>query len=179
MTDLGLMVAVGQVCLGPQGYILTQAVAVEGDFEAVVVPVAADKGQDVVGGAVAAEVEQEGVGVESDDDGVGRPGGWVGAYGADECGGSGIGAPVDGVDGYAVVLAEHGDGARVVAHGVVADGHAEVGAVLGGADIAGLCQVVVGDAPAYHIGGHQAAVGGGVHAFQQVNHRYGPLAEAG
>ena len=66
-----LVVAVGQVCLGPQGYVLTQAVAVEGDFEAVVVALAADEGQDVVGAAVAFDVEQQRVGVECDGDCVG------------------------------------------------------------------------------------------------------------
>lgn len=82
---------------------MAEGVVVEGEFEAVVVAVATDEGDDVVFVAVAADVEQQGVGVEGDGDGVGRDG-------AHHLCGFGIGAPVDGVDGHAVAVTEHGDG---------------------------------------------------------------------
>lgn len=127
--------------------------AIEGDFEAVVVAFATDEGDDVVGATIAGDVEEEGVGVESDRYGVGGDG-------AEECGGSGVGVPVDGVYGDAVALAEHGDGTVGVADGVVADGDSKVGTVVCRMEIGGLGEVFIRNFPANDVGRNHAAEGG-------------------
>lgn len=120
--------------LGAEGEVAAEGVLVEGDFESVVVAFAAKEGQDIVVAGVAADLQQEAIGVENDRKELVLI---AGGEGIRKCGGSGVGAPVDGVDGKAVALAEQGNGAGVVAHGVVTDHYAEVDAVLRGAQIGG------------------------------------------
>ena len=147
--------------MGTQGHVATEAVeavAIEGDFEAVVVAFAANERGDVVGTAVAGDIEEEGGCVESDRYGVGRDG-------ADECGGSGVGVPVDGVDGDAVALAEHGNGTVGVADGVVADGYAKVDTIVSRMEIGGLGEVFIRNFPANDVGRYHTAEGGRVHLF--------------
>ena len=144
--------------MGTQGHVATEAVAIEGDFEAVVVAFATNERGDVVGAAEAGDVEEEGGSVEGDRYGVGRDG-------ADECGRSGVGVPVDGVDGDAVALAEHGNGTVGVADGVVADGDAKVDTIVSRMEIGGLGEVFIRNFPAYDVGRYHTAEGGRVHLF--------------
>lgn len=99
--------------------------------------------------------------------------------GADQSGGSGIGAPVDGIDGKTVAVAYHRDGAGVVADRVVADGDTEVGTIVGRQEEWGLGDVGVGHVPAENIGGHHPFVGRRIHVFDEVDNGHSPLAEAG
>ena len=147
-----------EVGLGTQGHVATEAVAVEGDFEAVVVAFAANERGDVVGTVISGDIEEEGGSVEGDRYGVGRDG-------ADEYGRSGVGVPVDGVDGDAVALAEHGDGTVGVADGVVADGDAKVDTIVSRMEIGGLGEVFIRNFPSYDVGRYHAAEGGRVHLF--------------
>ena len=147
-----------EVGLGTQGHVATEAVAIEGDFEAVVVAFATDKGGDVVGAVISGDVEEECGCVEGDCYGIGRDG-------ADECGGSGVGVPVDGIDGDAVALAEHGDGTVGVADGVVTDGDAKVDTIVSRMEIGGLGEVFIRNFPANDVGRYHTAEGGRVHLF--------------
>ncbi len=158
MQGWGMLSGAFEVGLGTQGHVATEAVAVEGDFEAVVVAFATDEGDDVVGATIAGDVEEEGGSVEGDRYGVGGDG-------ADECGGSGVGVPVDGVYGDAVALAEHGDGTVGVADGVVADGDAKVDTIVSRMEIGGLGEVFIRNFPSYDVGRYHAAEGGRVHLF--------------
>lgn len=158
--------------VGAEGDIAAEGVSIEGDFKAVVVAFAAYEGEDVVGGGVARQVQQLGGGVEGDGDGVRGDGACKGGRG-------GIGAPVDGIDGETIAIANHGNGTTVVADGVVADGDAEVGTILCGTEAGRGHKVTVGDAPANDVGSDHAAVDGGVDMFKQVDHSQRPLAETG
>lgn len=152
-----------------EGHVAVEALAVDGDIEAVVVAVAADEGEEVVA-SVAVDHHQPRGGVE---------GGGEGVAVVEPSGGGGVGAPVDGVDGQAVAVADDGYGAVGRSDAVVADGGSEVGAVVRGTYMAACGgDVVVSYFPAYDVGGHHAAVGVVAHGAQQLDHCLGALAEA-
>lgn len=161
--------------LGAEGEVAAEGLLVEGDFEGVVVAFAAEEGQDIVVAGVAADLQQEAIGVENDRKELVLI---AGGEGIRKCGGSGVGAPVDGVDGKAVALTEDGNGTRVVAHGIVADHYAKVGAVLRGAQVGRGIQVVIGDFPANDIGGYQLLLRFGREVFEYFNYGHTALAEA-
>ena len=158
-------------CGGAEGDVAAEVGGIEGNLEAVVVAFAADEGDDVASARVAFDEEEAREGVEGDDEGV------VGD-GADKAGGGGIGTPVDGVDGKDVAVGYHGDGAVGRADGIVADGDADIVAVVGGIDAWGGIEVFLSDMPADDVGRYQAVESLIVHALEQVDDGNGPLAEA-